>query len=473
MANSTSASSAAAPATTKSSTSENISSTGENNNGQSNGRGLRLPGFLNNFGTQIALGLIVGLVLGFIAKNLGEDSWLTTLLDTVGSTYVQLLKVMIPPLIITAVITSVANLRKVTNAARLAGRTLLWFMGTSLVASLIGIAVGFIIRPGLNSSVSADTAAEPSKVGSWWAFIESLVPDNILGLQVSTKQAESGALTSTASFAVLQLLVVSLVLGVAIVKTGEKAQPVIDFMEALLHVVQKVLWWIIRLAPIGTAALIGTAVATYGWDALGSLGKFAIAIYVGVLLVGLIEYPAVLLLHGLSPVQFYRRVWPVTSLGFLTRSSLGVMPVTQRVTEKALGVPGAYASFAVPFGAASKMDGCAAIYPAIAAMFVADFYGMNLSLTDYALIVFVSVIGSAATAGTTGATVMLTLTLSTVGLPLAGVGLLLAVDPIIDMGRTALNVTGQALVPTVVAKQEGLLDESKFNDHAPVDIDAD
>ncbi|WP_018024517.1 cation:dicarboxylate symporter family transporter [Corynebacterium ulceribovis] len=461
MANSTQAPAQQATAPTDTSTSET-----------KNNHGIQLPGWLNNFGVQIGLGLVVGLVLGFIAKGMADGNWLTTALETVGDTYVQLLKVMIPPLIVTAVITSVANLRKVTNAARLAGRTLLWFMATSLVASLIGIAVGFLIRPGLNSSVSADAAAEPSKVGSWWAFVESLIPDNILGLQIATKQAESGALNSTASFAVLQLLVVSLVLGVAIVQTGAKAQPVIDFMEALLQVVQKVLWWIIRLAPIGTAALIGTAVATYGWDALGSLGKFAIAIYVGLFLVALVEYPAVLLMHGLSPMQFYRRVWPVTSLGFLTRSSLGVMPVTQRITEQGLGVPGAYASFAVPFGATSKMDGCAAIYPAIAAMFVADFYGMHLGLTEYALIVFVSVIGSAATAGTTGATVMLTLTLSTVGLPLAGVGLLLAVDPIVDMGRTALNVTGQALVPAVVAKQEGVLDEEAFNSRTPVATDA-
>ncbi len=136
-------------------------------------------------------------------------------------------------------------------------------------------------------------------------------------------------------------------------------------------------------------------------------------------------------------------MWPATQLGFVSRSSIGTLPLTERVTERNLGVPREYASFAVPLGATTKMDGCAAVYPAIAAIFVAQFYGIDLSITDYLLIVVVSVIGSAATAGTTGATVMLTLTLSTLGLPLAGVGLLLAVEPIVDMGRTALNVTGQ------------------------------
>lgn len=150
-------------------------------------------------------------------------------------------------------------------------------------------------------------------------------------------------------------------------------------------------------------------------------------------------------------------------LGFVSRSSIGTLPLTQRVTERNLGVPSGYASFAVPLGATTKMDGCASIYPAVASVFVAQFFNIDLSFTDYILIAIVSVLGSAATAGTTGAVVMLTLTLSTLGLPLAGVGLLMAVDPIIDMGRTALNVAGQALVPTIVAKREGILDLEMYN----------
>ena len=128
-----------------------------------------------------------------------------------------------------------------------------------------------------------------------------------------------------------------------------------------------------------------------------------------------------------------------------------------------MGVPREYASFAIPLGATTKMDGCASVYPAIAAIFIAQFYGIDLSPTQYLLIIFVSVIGSAATAGTTGATVMLTLTLSTLGLPLAGVGLLLAIEPIIDMGRTAVNVTGQALCATIVAKRAGIQDQATWD----------
>jgi Na+/H+-dicarboxylate symporter len=139
------------------------------------------------------------------------------------------------------------------------------------------------------------------------------------------------------------------------------------------------------------------------------------------------------------------------------------MPLTQKVTVERLGVPKDYASFAVPFGATTKMDGCAAVYPALAAIFVAQVFGVPLGVKELLLIAFVSVVGSAATAGLTGAIVMLTLTLSTLGLPLAGAGLLLAVDPILDLLRTATNVAGQALVPVLVARREGILDVAVYD----------
>ena len=187
--------------------------------------------------------------------------------------------------------------------------------------------------------------------------------------------------------------------------------------------------------------------AVYGWDTIGALGKFTFAIYVGLALVLFVVYPVLVRTHGLSVKQYFSGVWPAVQLAFVSRSSIGTLPLTQRVTERNLGVPRAYASFAVPLGATTKMDGCAAIYPAISAIFVAQFFGIQLDFSQYVLIALVSVLGSAATAGTTGAVVMLTLTLSTLGLPLAGVGLLLAIDPILDMGRTARQRRGPGARP--------------------------
>lgn len=422
-----------------------------------------------SFGPQIVIGLLAGVLVGLIARQLGsngEANWLQLTLSSLGGSYVSLLKLMIPPLIFTAVVSSIANLKRLQNAAQLATQTLIWFALTALIAVAIGLALGLIINPGSGASVDASKALAPSKTGSWWAFLNQLIPGNILAMTANSSAkvlAEKTVVSTNLGFNVLQLLVISIAIGIAALKVGEKAEPFLKLVEATGAVVQKVLWWIIRLAPIGTLALLGDAVASYGWDALGSLARFSLAIYLGLFIVLLVVYPALIRLHGLSVKQYFSGVWPAVQLGFVSRSSMGTMPLTERVTERYLGVPREYAAFAVPLGATTKMDGCASIYPAIAAIFIAQFYGLSLDVTQLGLIVLVSVLGSTATAGTTGATVMLTLTLSTVGLPLEGVGLLLAVEPIIDMGRTAVNVAGQALVPTIVAKRLGLLDEKLYN----------
>ena len=418
------------------------------------------------FAAQVLLALVVGVALGLVARDIGpvadgSPNWLTSTLQTIGSTFVTLLKVLVPPLIVTAVIVSIANLKQVSNAARLAGQTLLWFAITALIAVSIGIGLGLLTEPGRNSSVDAATQTPPESTGGWFDFLTGLVPGNIFGLQ--------GSPDGSLSFNVLQLIVIAAAIGIAALKVGEAAEPFLGFVRAALAIVQKVLWWVILLAPIGTVGLIGNAVATYGWESLGSLGVFAGAVYAGLALVLFVVYPVLLRAHGLSPLRYFAGAWPAIQLAFVSRSSIGTLPVTERVTEQNLGVPRSYASFAVPLGATTKMDGCAAIYPALAAIFVAQFFGVDLSITDYLLIALVSVVGSAATAGVTGAVVMLTLTLSTLGLPLAGVGLLLAIDPILDMGRTAVNVAGQALVPTIVAKREGILDLERYRSTSTID----
>jgi Na+/H+-dicarboxylate symporter len=422
------------------------------------------------FAAQVLLALVLGVVLGLVAREIGpvadgSPNWLTSTLQTIGGTFVTLLKVLVPPLIVTAVIVSIANLKQVSNAARLAGQTLLWFAITALIAVAIGIGLGLLTEPGRNSSVDAATQTDPGTSGSWWDFLNGIVPGNIFGLQAAPHDDGTIGL----SFNVLQLIVIAVAIGVAALKVGEPAEPFVGFVRSALAIVQKVLWWVILLAPIGTLGLIGNAVATYGWESLGSLGVFAGAVYAGLALVLFVVYPVLLRAHGLSPLRFFAGAWPAIQLAFVSRSSIGTLPVTERVTEQNLGVPRHYASFAVPLGATTKMDGCAAIYPALAAIFVAQFFGVDLSITDYLLIALVSVVGSAATAGVTGAVVMLTLTLSTLGLPLAGVGLLLAIDPILDMGRTAVNVAGQALVPTIVSKREGILDVERYRSTSTVD----
>jgi Na+/H+-dicarboxylate symporter len=416
-----------------------------------------------SFGFQVLAGMVVGLVLGLAARALGplpggDPNALAEALDTIGTIFVQLLRALVAPLIFAAIVTSIVNLRNLNNAARLVSQTLLWFALTALIAVSIGITLGLLIQPGLSSGVAIAEATTPKTVGSWLDFLKGLVPANALGLYATSKSLSSGAITTSLNFNVLQIIVISIAVGAAALRAGAAAEPFLAFVKSLLVVMRKLLWWVIRLTPIGSVGMFGNAVANYGWDALARLSWFAGAVYIGLAIVLLVVYPVLLLLNGISPRRFFAGAWPAIQLGFVSRSSVGTLPVTERSAE-VLGVPNNYAAFAVPLAATTKMDGCAAIYPAISAIFVAQFYGLPLHLVDYGLIIFVSVIGSAATAGLTGAVVMLTLTLSTLGLPLEGAGLLLAIDPILDMGRTAVNVAGQILVPMIVAKRERILQE--------------
>jgi Na+/H+-dicarboxylate symporter len=399
------------------------------------------------FWAQILLGLVLGVLLGWVARH-GDVGWLGATLTKTGELFVQLLKLAVAPLVFFAITLSITNLRNVHNAARLATRTLLWFMATSLIAVILGLAIGLLTHPGSGTGLSPRDAAKPDEKGSWLDFLTQIVPTDVI--------------TPFTELHVLQIVFLAAVAGIAALKLGERAAPLLTFGEAALALLQKALWWVIRLAPLGTVGLIGTAVKDYGWDLVGKYATFTADVYVGCALVLFGVYPLLLAtVAKASPVRFFRGAWPAIQLGFVSRSSVGTMPVTQQVTER-LGVAREYASFAVPFGATTKMDGCASIYPAIAALFVADFYGVHLGVREYLLIVLVSVLGSAATAGLTGAVVMLTLTLSTLGLPLEGVGLLLAVDPILDMMRTATNVAGQSVSAVLVAAQEGLLDRELF-----------
>ncbi|MFH8594260.1 dicarboxylate/amino acid:cation symporter [Streptomyces rimosus] len=408
------------------------------------------------FWAQILLGLVLGVLLGWIAKS-GDISWLKTTLDTIGHLFVQLLKLAVAPLVFFAILVSITNLRQVNNAARLATRTLLWFMVTSLIAVAIGMAIGLISNPGAGTGLTPKDGKLPEHAGSWIDFLTGIVPKDVI--------------TPFTELKVMQIVFMATVAGIAALKLGDRAEPVLRVSRSALELLQKALWWVIRLAPIGSLGLIGYAIADYGWDLISKYATFTVDIYVGCAIVLFGVYPLLLSVFAkANPLHFFKGAWPAIQLAFVSRSSVGTMPLTQKVTER-LGVPKEYASFAVPFGSTTKMDGCASIYPALAAIFIAQIFDVPLGIGDYVLIAFVSVIGSAATAGLTGATVMLTLTLSTLGLPLEGVGLLMAIDPILDMMRTATNVAGQVVVPILVSAKEKILDRDAYALAAGVDLE--
>ncbi|MFD6985252.1 dicarboxylate/amino acid:cation symporter, partial [Streptomyces sp. NPDC059956] len=222
------------------------------------------------FWAQIVTGLVLGVLLGWLSRS-QEISWLGTTLEQIGDIFVQLLKLAVAPLVFFAILVSITNLRKVNNAARLASRTLLWFMITSLIAVAIGLAIGLLTNPGSGTGLTPQDGKLPKREGSWLDFLTGIVPTDII--------------TPFTELNVLQIVFLAAVAGIAALQLGAKAQPVLSLAESVLELLQKALWWVIRLAPIGTVGLIGYAIADHGWDLIGKYAKFTADVYIGCALV--------------------------------------------------------------------------------------------------------------------------------------------------------------------------------------------
>ncbi len=410
------------------------------------------------FGSAVIAALLLGVLAGAIARST-ETAWLSDALDAVGSTFTTLLQLAVLPLVFTAIVVGINSLRQLgggKEAARLGGKTVLWFAITSFIAVLIGIAVGLLIDPGAGGLNAAPTeentarAAESvSNWGSWWSFLESLIPGNVVAAF-----AEGGT---------LQVVFLAVIAGAAAYSLGERAKPFVDLNASVFEIVQRYLRWIVLLAPLGVFGLIGAAVATYGDELFRPLASATLAVYAGTLLVLFVVYPILLrLVAKVSPARFFSKAWTTLQFAFASQSSGATLPLT-RQTAVNLGVPPAYAGFAVPLASTTKMDGCAAVFPAVGVIFIANISGITLSIGQYAGIVAAAVFGALATAGTTGWLTALTLSATVVGLPpeqiALGIALFYSINPIIDMIRTATNVAGQIVVPVVVSRSEGLLDD--------------
>jgi Na+/H+-dicarboxylate symporter len=222
--------------------------------------------------------------------------------------------------------------------------------------------------------------------------------------------------------------------------------------------------FVLEITPIGTFGLIASLVGEFGFSKLLPLGNFVLALYLACALHIIVTYGGLLLAHRLNPLRFFKGAFPAMQVAFVSSSSFAAMPASLRSATHNLGVDKDYAAFAVPLGASIKMDGCGAIYPALCAVFIAQYTGVPLTADQYLIVLIASVLGSFGTAGVPGtAVVMATVVLSAAGLPLEVIGYLYAIDRVLDMMRTMTNVTGQVLVPVLVARETGLLDVERYN----------
>lgn len=394
------------------------------------------------FWQKVLAAFVLGATVGVI---FGESA---TVLKPLGDLFISAIKMLVAPLIFCAIVVSITSLGSQANLKRLSFKTLGMFMLTGTIASLIGLTIGSLIDMGGTTALVASEVSE-RHVPGFAQVLLNMVPVN--------------PFASLAEGKVLQIIVFAALIGIAINKVGEKAEPLKKTLEAGAEVMFQLTRMVLQLTPIGVFGLMAWVVGEYGLSMLLPLGKFIGAIYLAALIHIIFVYGGLVkFVAKLSPVQFFRKAIPAQIVAFTTASSFGTLPASTRCTES-MGVSKRYSSFVLPLGATMNMDGCGGIYPAIAAIFIAQIYGIPLDMTDYMLIAVTATVASVGTAGVPGsAMVMLTVTLGVVGLPLEGIAFIAAIDRIIDMIRTATNVTGDMMTAVVIGKSEGQLDQEQF-----------
>lgn len=419
---------------------------------------------------QIILGLVLGLVFGIVAASQGWSAFTTAWIAPWGQIFLRLLLLIAVPLVLASLITGVASLSDMKKLSRIGGKTIAIYISTTVVALVIGLVLVNVMKPG--ASVPEDmrqkletTFAEQAEAGLENAAIAKergpldplvdMVPSNVFFAASNNRN-------------MLQIVFFSIFAGICLLMIPKaKAKPILDLFESLNDLVIKMVEVIMLFAPIGVFALMADTITSIAGDDLAqilelltALGYYCIVVLLGLVLHMVITYGS--MMKFFTPrtfKQFATALAPAQLVAFSTSSSGATLPVTMERVEKELGVSEEVSSFVLPLGATINMDGTG-LYQAVAAVFIAQTIGMDLTLSAQLTIVFTAVLASIGTAAVPGAgIIMLVIILESVGVPSAGIALILGVDRILDMCRTVTNVTGDATVATVVAASEGELED--------------
>ncbi|WP_022706061.1 dicarboxylate/amino acid:cation symporter [Paracoccus zeaxanthinifaciens] len=398
---------------------------------------------------QIFLALAAGVVIGVVLNQTGNEA-AAEAIKPIGTIFVNAIKMLIVPLIFVSLVVGMTSMHDMSKMGRIGLKTVALYLMTTAVAITIGLVLGAVIQPGAGIDMSAAAAMEAKDAPSLIDTIVGLVPTN--------------PVSASAEGNVLQIIVFAILFGIAINMAGEKGRIVRDFFDSLSEVIYKLTSIIIGFAPYGVFALMVWVAGTYGLELLLPLGAVIFAVYLGCVIHALVVYGGMIRLGGgLNPVRFFQGVLEPQMVAFTSTSSSGTLPVSMTAVQRNLGASKGVSSFVLPLGATINMDGTA-LYQGVCALFVAQAFNVDLAMGDYVTIVLTATLASIGTAGVPGAgLIMLSLVLTSVGLPLEGVAIIAGIDRILDMARTALNVTGDAAVTVLVAKSEGELDQAAYD----------
>lgn len=388
--------------------------------------------------TKILMGLFAGALFGLWLPSL------TPYTKPIGDVFIQLINMLIVPLIFSSLLVGVTSIDDTKKMGRVGLKTLLLYLGSTAFAITIGLLVSASLQPGVGVDLGTASTGLNAPAQSWADTLVSLIPRN--------------PVAAMANGHILQIIIFAILLGIALNLTGSKAKPVIAFFDGLAEGMYKLTGMVMALAPYGVFCLIGYVASQYGLAVLLPLGKVVLGVYLGCVIHAVVILGGALFVFGrFNPIRFFKGIVDAIAVAYSTASSSGTLPVSIRCVRKNLGVSDSISSFVLPMGATINMDGTA-IYQGVCAIFIAQAYGIELTLGHYATLVLTSTFASIGSAGVPGAgLIMLTLVLNSVGLPLEGIAIIAGIDRILDMARTTVNVVGDCAVTVLVAQGENEL----------------
>ncbi|HCL09194.1 dicarboxylate/amino acid:cation symporter [Blautia acetigignens] len=410
--------------------------------------------------SKIFIALIVGAVTGMVLHylvpdgNIKNDVIVEGVLYVLGQGFIRLMKMLVVPLVFCSLVCGSMAIGDTKKLGNVGGKTLAFYLVTTAVAVAVALGIGTLLRPGIGLDMSKiqvnASDIETMESASLAQTILNIIPDN--------------PFKALANGEMLQVIVFALVVGVILAKLGERAEVVANFISQFNDIMMEMTMMVMSLAPIGVFSLIARTFANIGFSAFIPLAKYMIAVLIALAIQCFGVYQILLkVFTGLNPIRFIKKFFPVMAFAFSTATSNATIPLSIDTLHKKMGVSKKISSFTIPLGATINMDGTS-IMQGVAVMFAAQAFGIHLTPMDYVTVIGTATLASIGTAGIPSVgLVTLTMVFNSVGLPVEAIGIIMGIDRILDMARTAVNITGDAVCTTIVACQNGAVDKEVFN----------
>lgn len=422
-----------------------------------------------NLTARILIGMALGLFLGILLNGLNQADWVPPgvnhwlqwalvdgVLDVIGTIFLNSLKLLVVPLVFVSLVCGCSELGDNTRMGAMAVKTIALYMLTTAIAITIALAMASLIQPGVGMNLGEQITFVPSEAPSLKAVFINIFPTN--------------PIKAMAEGNMLQIIVFSILMGIAVSRSGEPGRKVHAFFNHLNEVVMKMVVILMHIAPYGVFCMIAKLFASLGYSAIADLFKYFLTVVLVLLLHGLGVYSLLLSALGrLNPLTFFTNIRPAMLFAFSTSSSSATLPVTLNVAEHRLGIDNSVASFTLPLGATINMDGTA-IMQGVATVFIAQAFNVDIGLSGYLMVIATATLASIGTAGVPGVgLITLAMVLQQVGLPVEGIAIIIGVDRLLDMMRTVVNISGDSMVSLVIANSEKMLNRDLFDDLSDLD----